>query len=228
MFFSKIVLCPDVTDITKLSQALRGDGYFVHQKLWNMLASRYVVQRNFIYRQEEEEGWPCFYVVSRSKPICDDPAWHLETKPYSPKIRTRETLTFSLRANPVRAKRSGEKGKQARHDVIMDAKFHLKQLEAAKQDRPNWTDLIQIEGLKWLTIRAERLGFSFRNEDVKVDSYRQHQLSNHRGQASIRFSSLDYNGKLTVVDPEKFIDTLYRGIGHCKGFGCGMLLVRRL
>ena len=41
-------------------------------------------------------------------------------------------------------------------------------------------------------------------------------------------STLDFSGLLTVTAPEKFLSALYGGIGPAKGFGCGLLLVKRV
>ena len=49
-----------------------------------------------------------------------------------------------------------------------------------------------------------------------------------RGCVPICFSTLDFSGLLTVADPEKFLSTLYGGIGPAKGFGCGLLLIKRV
>lgn len=51
----------------------------------------------------------------------------------------------------------------------------------------------------------------------------------HRGKADeLRFSSVDFNGELTVADATAFTATLTRGVGHAKAFGCGLLLVKPL
>ena len=75
-----------------------------------------------------------------------------------------------------------------------------------------------------LKSRAERLGFEIDEESLAVDAYQQHSENNGR----LRFSTVDFNGELTVVDPAAFDVVLREGIGHAKAFGCGLLLVRRL
>ncbi|MCI5220551.1 MAG: type I-E CRISPR-associated protein Cas6/Cse3/CasE, partial [Candidatus Electrothrix sp. LOE2] len=45
---------------------------------------------------------------------------------------------------------------------------------------------------------------------------------------NIQFSLLDLSDRLTVTDPNVFTRALFRGIGPAKGFGCGLLLVRRV
>ena len=60
-----------------------------------------------------------------------------------------------------------------------------------------------------------------------MDGYRTHTVR-RRGRAPICFSTLDFSGLLTVTAPEKFLSALYGGIGPAKGFGCGLLLVKRV
>lgn len=43
----------------------------------------------------------------------------------------------------------------------------------------------------------------------------------------ISLSTVEFSGALTVTEPDAFNRALLRGIGHAKGFGCGLLLVRR-
>jgi CRISPR system Cascade subunit CasE len=38
---------------------------------------------------------------------------------------------------------------------------------------------------------------------------------------------VDVSGLLTVIHPVHFLATLCGGLGHAKGFGCGLMLIRR-
>ncbi|MBE0437199.1 MAG: type I-E CRISPR-associated protein Cas6/Cse3/CasE, partial [Methylomicrobium sp.] len=62
---------------------------------------------------------------------------------------------------------------------------------------------------------------------IRVDGYRQHRFLKRKGNKQVSLSTLEFNGLLTVTDPNLFIKTLYTGIGPAKGFGCGLMLVRR-
>ena len=43
------------------------------------------------------------------------------------------------------------------------------------------------------------------------------------------YSTLEFDGILAVTEPEVFIEKcLFSGIGPAKGFGCGVMLVRRV
>jgi len=49
-----------------------------------------------------------------------------------------------------------------------------------------------------------------------------------KGKRQINISTLDFISLLTVIDPELFLGTLYNGIGPAKGFGCGMMMIKRI
>jgi len=228
MFFSKIVLMNEKLHITTLSELARESGYRLHQRLWRMFAEPSVKERDFNYRQETENGWPCFFVVSQREPLRSEGLWQILTKPYMPRIRSGESLAFVLRANPVKTSKNGENGKPARHDVIMAAKTRLREQGIPKSEWPSSTEIVQTESFRWLEARTARCGFSITEHTVRADAYQQHSYSHPRRKAPICFSTVDYTGLLTVIDPGQFVNTLYQGIGHCKGFGCGMIMVRRV
>jgi len=46
--------------------------------------------------------------------------------------------------------------------------------------------------------------------------------------ATFPTSTVDFQGILTVTDPELFRKALYEGLGKSKAFGCGLMLVRRV
>ena len=88
--------------------------------------------------------------------------------------------------------------------------------------------LAQQAGVEWLQRRAEASGFAIEPDQVRIDGYRSHHHYKARGKQPIKYSTLDFAGILEVTDPERFQDTLFNGIGPAKGFGCGLLLVRRV
>ncbi len=230
MFFSKVVVCVHDMELGALSNLVSGrDGYGVHQAVWKLFEDPYFTQRDFLYRYENEGGKPVFYMVSQREPTRNTYQWEIRTKPYAPRVREGERLAFSLRANPVRAGKREDKGKllYARHDVVMAAKKRLKSANTPRDQWPLEAELIQDEGVNWLKSRAEAAGFRISPDEVRVEGYQQHRYSRSKSKP-IRFSTVDYEGFLTVTDPKLFvINGLFEGIGHCKAFGCGMLMVRR-
>lgn len=216
MYFSRIELRHDAHAVNRAGRALGGDGYRLHQALWRLFQGE---NRDFLYRRVESEHWPCFYIVSAHPPQDREELWSIQVKDYDPRLVAGQRLAFSLCANPVVTK-TGSTGKPVRHDVVMDTKTTSRQTgEAIAQ-----AELIQEAGYSWLSRRAGKNGFQL--EALRVGGYRQHRLLKARGRNPIRFSTLDFDGVMTVMEPDRLRRTLFDGIGPAKAFGCGLLLVR--
>jgi CRISPR system Cascade subunit CasE len=224
MYFSKIELNRAVVGVRDLVRLSVGDGYQIHRRIWAIFSDGLERRRDFLYRHEATQGWPKFYTVSERPPEDSTGLWNLASKPYQPRLSAGEKLSFSLRANPVRTKRDAEK-RQHRHDVVMEAKTRLVR-EGRERIEFSLPEIIQEEGSAWLLSRAERHGFAVDPDRLRVDGYQQHVLYKKRGKIS--FSTLDFNGILIVTDPGLFERSLYHGLGPAKGFGCGLMMVRRL
>jgi len=160
--------------------------------------------------------------------------WHIETKPFAPRIANGMRLRFSLRANPVVTHKSDD-GRHVRRDVVMVRKHGLKRDGTPRGKWPSQQQLVQEECVKWLLARAEKHGFVLikRPEGqgaytwlVETNGYRQHEM-HKRGAKPILFSTVDFDGVLEVTDADVFSAALQHGIGPAKGFGCGLLLIRR-
>lgn len=202
-----------------------------HQWIWRLFPAPPGTQRDFLFRRSEANGLPCFHVVSHREPIAASQAWQVQTRLYEPKLMQGDRLQFELRASPT--VRHDRDGKSKRHDVVMEAKKHL----LAERGLSRWRDLSPAERPalyelawqrcgQWLARRGDQLGFMLDEEQLQVEAYRQHGDDTGR---MLRFSTVDFSGTLTVADPEIFVTrTLYRGIGHAKAFGCGLMLIRRL
>ncbi len=220
MFMSRITLSP-LASLRDLAAIARADAYADHRLVWSFFRDE-DRERSFLFRRLEHSERPAFLVVSPVEPPAASPAWIVETKPYEPRFSEGQRLAFSLRANPVVRRRTGD-GRQRRDDVVMDAKRRFK---SEHPDEPvPMAALIREAGVAWLTARAGRLGFAIDPGLVRCEGYRQHRLA-RRG-TTVRFSTVDLQGILRVTDPERFVSTLYQGIGPSKAFGCGLLLVRR-
>jgi CRISPR system Cascade subunit CasE len=227
MYFSKAELNREANP-NQLAVVLCGNEYREHQMLWKLFPdidkNAETKDRIFLFRREFDK-WPIFYVVSAIKPDGGgDGLWTIQSKEYNPKVHEGQRLAFKLRVNPVRSK--GEKGKRGtRHDVVMDAKRNPENIGVDGKGRKPISEVVAEEGFKWLSARASNSGFLFEAGEIRADGYRQHFLSKG-GKNPIRFSTLDFEGMLTVTDSVKFVKTLFCGIGPAKGFGCGLMLVR--
>jgi len=223
VYFSRITLNP--TDPAGVMAALKADDYALHQMLWKLFPGDPEASRDFLFRHDEEQRWPVFYLVSQRQPDHHgDNLLLVASKPYQPQLRTGETLSFSLRANPVHTRKTdGANSKtRKRDDVVMHLKRQYKQADA--DAAPTQAELAQEAGEQWLNRQAERHGFQVLS--VRADNYRQLRLDARK--RNIRFSTLDFTGLLQVTETDAFARALCKGIGPAKAFGCGLLLVRRM
>lgn len=221
MYFSRIQLNPGHTELRDIIGLGATDGYRLHQSLWRLFKQQANEARPFLYRQQNQRGIPFFYTVSSTPPRDENNRWQIETRDYQPTLTAGRRLAFSLLANPIVSRRDPN-GRQQRHDVVMDLKR-----QSAPGKRPPMAELEQQAGHHWLSKRAENLGFQFDENHILINGYRQQRLHKPKARQPIRFSTLEFNGILTVQDPETFLDkALYQGIGPAKGFGCGLLLIR--
>lgn len=201
-----------------------------HRWIWRLFPSPSGTQRDFLFRRGEADGLPRFYVVSYRAPIETSQAWQVQTRSYEPKLARGDRLQFELRANPT--VRHDRNGGSKRHDVVMEAKKRLLSergllrwgdLPAAA--RPALYELVWQRCRQWLVRCGDQFGFVVDEEHLQVEAYQQHSDDTGR---MLRFSTVDFSGALTVSDPEVFVTrALYRGVGHAKAFGCGLMLIRR-
>lgn len=205
------------------------DPYGQHQALWRLFDLPPKEERTgqpapFLFRTEQQDGLPMFYVLSTQRPQDRQPLWRVEAKPFAPDLQDGDRLAFKLRANPTVAR--GAKGKRSqRHDVVMDAKQRMGWKDLPETGRPSLAHLAYEAGACWLRDRQMRLGVQFGDADLRVDGYRTWRQRSGKG---IAFSSLDFEGTVTVTDLSRFRSALFSGIGPSKALGCGLLLVRRL
>ncbi len=82
----------------------------------------------------------------------------------------------------------------------------------------------------WLHDKGKNTGFALVRDPkgrlkFQAEGYQWHALPKKGKTAG--FSSVDFEGEIEVIDPELFANVLFYGIGPAKGFGCGLMLVRR-
>ncbi|HDH98340.1 MAG TPA: type I-E CRISPR-associated protein Cas6/Cse3/CasE [Deltaproteobacteria bacterium] len=209
----------------KLIRILRADNYSLHKMMWSLFPDNPHAKRDFLFRKDIQHGWPVFYALSPRQPVPVIGVFDVETKVFSPKLRAGDRLAFTLRANPVQTRKTGDPNpkKRKRDDVVMRLKRELRAKKNPEDKTPSQSELIQKTGEEWLRRQAAKRGFKV--ETVGVDGYQQHIF--YSKSRKIHFSSLDFNGILEVTNTDKFLDTLYFGIGPAKAFGCGLMLISR-
>jgi len=202
--------------------------YSQHQWLWRFLPAPPGAPRRFLFRRLDVDGLPRFYVVSAAEPASPTPNWLVQSKSYAPRLAAGDELQFDLRANPVVTTHDTD-GRARRHDVVMQEKKRLlverglaRWSDWTAPDRPALPDLVRRTCAAWLSARAAKLGFALDDESLFIDGYER-----HRGKSDeLRFSTVDFSGRLRVTDPAALQRTLVEGVGHGKAFGCGLLLLR--
>lgn len=230
MYLSRVRVATEGLDRNALLALMAGDAYGNHQLLWQMFTDQQ--ERNFLFRQEIEQeqlspdsdprGLPLFYVLSEEPPTSVPGLLQAETKTFMPKLQQGDRLAYRLRANPTIARKQAGRERSVRHDVLMDAKKQCQQ--AGVISAADVQAKMNKAASTWLMQRAENAGFELAAEP-QISGYCQHAIR-RKGQ-EIRFSSIDYEGVLTVSAPEQFAEILYRGLGRSRAFGCGLMLIRR-
>ncbi|MBF0494582.1 MAG: type I-E CRISPR-associated protein Cas6/Cse3/CasE [Candidatus Omnitrophica bacterium] len=192
--------------------------YALHQAVWDLFADSPDRRRDFIYRMECVGKLPLVYAVSSRVPRDLKGLWHIETKEYAPSIESGIKIGFNVRVNPT-VKREGK-----RHDVVMDAKYQARGKNVG--ENAALQDLVAESCEKWLNKRSQENGFNMAK--FRADGYRQIWFDKAKSGATVRFSTVDLSGVLEVVDVKIFTEMLFYGLGPEKGFGCGLMLVRKL
>ncbi|MYN14328.1 type I-E CRISPR-associated protein Cas6/Cse3/CasE [Pusillimonas sp. TS35] len=214
-YFSRVTVADSaVSDPWFQAQLLHGEAYRDHALIWRMFPGD-GKERDFIFRSHQNGRQ--YWVVSARKPEPVARLLDVESKAYRPKLAIGDRVHFDLRANPVVAQiQQGRRSK--RHDIFLHLR-HSSECGVKAEE-------LEQAGLDWLLARASGWGLDVITDSVSQNGYCQHRLR-HKGR-KIAYSSLDYQGQATVTDPDRLRASLLAGVGHAKGFGCGLLLVRRL
>ncbi len=81
-------------------------------------------------------------------------------------------------------------------------------------------------GEEWINKQGERCGFRVKN--LLVENHQFHKVRKPSDPNVRQFTSIDFHGQIRDIEPQKFIDVaLFNGLGRSKGFGCGLMLIRR-
>ena len=202
-----------------LGKGRRSGGDAGHHLVWSLFADSEGRQRDFLWREMVRGE---FLILSARPPEDRHGLFDLaEPKRFEPDLAEGDRLAFSLRANPVIRRMNSERGRAVKHDVVMDA---LKHGEGERAEQR--LSAIHERGFAWLDRQGKRTGFSVRPQSVRVEGYEQHRVRRNDAQ-SMFYSTLDYDGVLTVASPNRFLDAVVTGFGSAKAYGCGLMLLRR-
>lgn len=222
MYLSKVTLAQSTQAADVLVRYGRNGVYGLHQLLWQLFSQD--TQRGFLFREEQGgAGLPCFYILSEQVPQSGEGIFCIQSKAFAPKLQAKQRLAFKLRVNPTICV-ADESGKRRRHDVLMHAKYQLKGQGSAAELK----QAMEQAALAWIA-KPERLaqwGVSLAALP-EIECYTQHKSHKKTGNHP-QFSSVDFQGVLTVEEPELFLLQHAKGFGRAKAFGCGLMLIRSL
>jgi len=188
------------------------------------------------------DGSMLLYIVSPSQPSLlgldeqigypdlEEQAW--VTRDYDPflnRLAVGQRYAFRLVANPVVSRKglSEDQGasKRVPHLTVMQQSAWLVGKDAYEQTNIQVPALFAQEG----NSRAERNGFAVcRNDsagDLALVVSDRRKISFKRKGKSVTLAIARYDGVLEVTDLTLFQSALRNGIGHAKGFGCGLLTI---
>lgn len=222
MYFSKISLRKNFNLLKEINNNINKGIYYYHQLVWDLFHKvNYMEEkRSFLYRYENEKGFPIFYVVSQNKPFDKKEIFDVNFKNYNPQINYGNIFNFNTRIN-IRKIIAAEK----RSKYIDGIKFALQENKKNKIKKKN-NDIIHETTEKYLEKIGETKGFEIINNCLFVDNFQSHNTIRSRSGENIYFCSVDCKGKIKVKDPIKFKELLYKGIGSVKAFGCGLLMIK--
>ena len=208
--------------------------YQLHQVLWAAFPGlpRHSSENRFLYRHDEHEKEHSILVQSAVLPDWSgldnesEGATAQVREIFPEKIEAGTELRFFLRANPVVYRRGYADGKE-RHILVGS--------DRAQMAERRGVDISTVPSrekqlIDWLTRKAETGGFSLvaTLPGASRDYIIRKPKSTVTGkQAPMTFTGIDFEGILTVTDTALFTATLAGGIGRGKGFGFGLLSVRR-
>jgi CRISPR system Cascade subunit CasE len=216
MFESLVRFTPQ--DPARTAQAMHDRG---HRLIWTLFAQNGAA-RDFLY--QPIPGHPFSAVVRSSRPPQVADGWLVKTRAFAPQLRGGQTLAFRLEAVPFRWKPLPGARRGKREDLVTA----VRRMHPDSRQNPNLeTSLVHQAAQHWLTEQGTKQGFAAASNDCAVSAYDQELRTHDRTGAGrrFRFTSFLYEGRLQVIDAEKFRLALDRGVGAEKAFGFGLIQI---
>lgn len=221
MFLSKVTLQNTTQASLEIAKLANNGVYSSHQLLWTLFKD--AERREFLFREEMGAGGkPEYFVLSTRRPETDGRVLSVQSKPFQPKLVSGQRLGYKLRVNPTVCITDSE-GKSKRHDVLMHAK---KQLSNAATTPEALSLIMQQAAHGWIADERRLKSWGVQLDALpELMSYTQHRSKKRTGQ-QVQFSSVDFQGVLTVKEPDVFLSQYVKGFGRAKALGCGLMLIR--
>jgi len=202
-----------------------------HALIWSLFPQDDQTRR-FLYRETARGE---YLILSHVPPIDEAGLWSLESRDYAPDLQVGDRLAFSLRADvQINAPPEGlgEQRQRGRREPLHAAARRLSSTpEAVARD---WVAArLERHGAQLLTIPHQH--DSARDPDMHGVAPREH-LRIHL-ESRLRFAGgskigplqpVLLEGAIEMIRPDVFTTLLANGLGRSRGYGCGLLLLRRL
>lgn len=176
-------------------------------------------ERNFLYYVCPDK---IFVVSEGHQPIDVHNKWQIDSKPFNPITQAGLKVRFKTRVNSSYVIRVNGKRKEV--GAVMRS---LRKLKAENKPLDTWPDPSQIRneaGYEWLAKRSDSCGFSVEKDQIGVTAQHWFNFTNKK-EKKVVGEVLDMEGVLTVTSPELFQQTIIKGMGGLRGFGCGLLML---
>ena len=195
----------------------RNNPYKFHCQLWRLFPDEAKESRSdatesrqgFLFRIEENKpGRPArFLVQSRRLPAGSSWFTLIGSREFHPQPVLGQRLAFILTANPIK--------------TIVDTQRESKRGKTSEKCR---VPLIHEEEQRgWLSRKLANAG-----ETVTANVRPHPPMYFRKGHRAGKLATATFDGVLQVSDPAHLTKLLENGVGPAKGFGCGLLLVRRV
>ncbi len=226
MYLSKIEFSPVHLDemVNILSRGL----FYEHQMIWDLLPENKAINRDFLYRRDNSNHLPFYYLLSAREPLKTKSGFCIQTQQYNPQLKAGDRLQFSVRANAVKTIKSNDLHKKLkRRDIIEYKVDEYKNKNTGAVDMPPSAVIHQEAGEEWLKQQGIKCGFELVN--LMVENHKYYKIKKPGDPNQRQFTSIDFLGQLRVTEPDNFIEkALLNGVGRSKAYGCGLFLVRRI
>ena len=191
--------------------------YNLHRQLWRLFpgeerearGSSEELRQGFLFRIEDNPtGRPARLLVqSRRAPASAPGLMVVGTREIHPQPVAGQRLAFLLTANPVK--------------TIADTQRDAK--PGKKSDKCRVPLIKEEDQRAWLTRKFVSAG-----EIETANALPHAPIYFRKGSRGGKLATVTFEGVLRVSDPKRLAELLENGVGPAKGFGCGLLLLRRV
>ena len=201
----------------EIPRSLSRNPYEFHRRLWRLFPDEAKESRSndtelrqgFLFRIEENKyGRPVGLLVQSRRPPQSTSGLNLiGTREFHPRPLEKQRLAFILTANPIK--------------TIIDTQRDSKLVKTSEKCRVPL--ICEEEQREWL---SRKLANACEIMTVNVQPHQ--PMYFRKGSQAGKLVTSTFDGILQVSDPTCLTQLLENGVGPAKGFGCGLLLVRRM